>query len=280
MSITTEITRLQKAKINIKTAIESKGVTVGDGLIDTYADKIQDVYNAGKQAEYDAFWDEYQQNGNRNSYNNAFYNLGWNDKTFKPKYDIRPGANGNTATNIFQACAVTDMSKILEEQGVVIDLSLYKGSNPVSLFPSCVSITRIPLVIIPPTANYGNHCAYCYKLKTIDGLMLSEEGTQTFSNNIFQECYKLENITIVGCSDDKPGKIGNNFNIGASLVLTKESILSIINALLETASGKTVTFSKTAINNAFGINIDNESTYTEEWNTLRNSKSNWNFSFA
>lgn len=42
-SIATEIRRLLNAKIAIKKAIESKGVTVGDGLIDTYADKIAEI---------------------------------------------------------------------------------------------------------------------------------------------------------------------------------------------------------------------------------------------
>ena len=39
MSIATEIQRLQTAKADIRTAIEEKGVEVGDGLIDTYAEK-------------------------------------------------------------------------------------------------------------------------------------------------------------------------------------------------------------------------------------------------
>lgn len=46
MSIVTEIQRLQSAKINIKTAIENKGVTVGDGTIDTYAEKIGEIVGA------------------------------------------------------------------------------------------------------------------------------------------------------------------------------------------------------------------------------------------
>lgn len=43
MSIASEITRLQNAKQNIKTAIENKGVSVGSGLLDTYADKISQI---------------------------------------------------------------------------------------------------------------------------------------------------------------------------------------------------------------------------------------------
>ena len=75
------------------------------------------------------------------------------------------------------------------------------------------------------------------------------------------------------------GEVGNDINFG-TCPLNKASIVSVINALSATTSSKTVTFKKTAINSAFGINIDNESTYTTEWNTLRGSKSNWNFSFA
>ena len=35
MSVASEIARLQNAKASIKTSIENKGVTVGDGTIDT-----------------------------------------------------------------------------------------------------------------------------------------------------------------------------------------------------------------------------------------------------
>ncbi len=47
MSITTEIQRLQTAKADIKIAIENKGVTVGDGTIDTYAEKISEISGGG-----------------------------------------------------------------------------------------------------------------------------------------------------------------------------------------------------------------------------------------
>ena len=43
MSIATEIERLQNAKASIKTSIENKGVEVGDGTLDTYASKIDEI---------------------------------------------------------------------------------------------------------------------------------------------------------------------------------------------------------------------------------------------
>lgn len=45
MSITTEISRLKEAKSDIKTAIQSKGVSVGNGSIDTYASYINQIDN-------------------------------------------------------------------------------------------------------------------------------------------------------------------------------------------------------------------------------------------
>jgi hypothetical protein len=47
------------------------------------------VFEAGKKAEWDAFWDAYQDYGNRVQYPNAFYM--WDDTYFKPKYPIRLG---------------------------------------------------------------------------------------------------------------------------------------------------------------------------------------------
>lgn len=50
-SISSEITRLENAKASIKSAIEAKGVTVGEGLLDTYAAKINDISSGGGASE-------------------------------------------------------------------------------------------------------------------------------------------------------------------------------------------------------------------------------------
>ena len=47
MAIYDQITRIKNAKAAIKTAIEGKGVTVGDGTIDTYAEKINQIQHGG-----------------------------------------------------------------------------------------------------------------------------------------------------------------------------------------------------------------------------------------
>ena len=52
MSIANEITRLINAKADIKSAIEAKGVAVGDETIDTYAGKIAEISGGGDNPLY------------------------------------------------------------------------------------------------------------------------------------------------------------------------------------------------------------------------------------
>ena len=47
MAIADQITRIKNAKAAIKTAIEGKGVVVGNGTIDTYAEKINQIQQGG-----------------------------------------------------------------------------------------------------------------------------------------------------------------------------------------------------------------------------------------
>ena len=66
------------------------------------------------------------------------------------------------------------------------------------------------------------------------------------------------------------GIIGQDIDF-QSCPLNKASILSIVEHLSTTASGKTLTLKQTAVNNAFT---------TQEWNTLIAPKSNWTISLV
>lgn len=65
-----------------------------------FASKIADVYEAGKQAEYDAFWDAFQKNGTRTNYDYTFRR--WENGFYNPKYPITiaSGIASYNATNI------------------------------------------------------------------------------------------------------------------------------------------------------------------------------------
>jgi hypothetical protein len=124
---------------DVLTAQEEKLAELS-AILDTKVDGYDSGFEDGKKAEYDAFWDAYQQNGERVHYTGAFAGFGWTDETFKPKYDIRPTS---ILDNLFGSTAVTDVKGILEKQGVVLDLSnitsityLAQGGN--------TKITRLP----------------------------------------------------------------------------------------------------------------------------------------
>jgi hypothetical protein len=78
-----------------------------------------------------------------------------------------------------------------------------------------------------------------------------------------------------------PECIGNDLDMSAC-PLSKDSIISVITSLSASASGKTLKLKKTAVNTAFGMDVDDESTYPEgsEYYELRHSKDNWTFSYV
>lgn len=116
---------------------------------------------------------------------------------------------------------------------------------------------------MPIYAN-GNDCHYmfsnCTGLVTIRELSVLEK--QTFTET-FNWCSKLQNLTITGT-------IGNSLSLSHS-PLTKNSILSVFNALSTTVTGKTITFKQTAVEAAFT---------TEEWEALKATKTNWTYALA
>lgn len=222
-----------------------------DKLIDLNNELEQTLYgtDTGGKSFYDEFWDNYQQNGNRVDYNFAFAGKGWNDNNFKPKYNIV----SNASQMLFQGSEITDLTAILEKQGVTLDLS--QSSNFSSTFNQS-QIERIPTVDMRKATTQTSYAFYNRVLKKVEKLIVAE--TTQYSNT-FYLADKLEDITF-------DGVIGNDISFQWSTKLTQDSITSIITHLSDTTSGKILTLSKTAVNNAFS---------TEEWNTLVSTKSNW-----
>ena len=92
---------------------------------------------------------------------------------------------------------------------------------------------------------------------------------------MFLGCSNLVHVIFENCVFEQ-----NGFSVASSSKLDKDSIISIFNSLSTTTTNLTVTFNKTAINTAFGINVDDETTYTDEWKSLTESKKNWNIAYA
>ncbi|MBQ9985040.1 MAG: hypothetical protein IJP38_01910 [Oscillospiraceae bacterium] len=130
----------------------------------TIADKLRKlsiVYkNKGRQAEYDAFWDTFQQNGARTGYAYAFYNA-WSDDVYNPKYPIIVKTN-NTLNSTFAYAKMTD--------------------------------TKVDIQLISPARVGGTF--YGSNLVTIRKLIV-DEGV-TYTADAFMKCSALKNITFEG----------------------------------------------------------------------------------
>ena len=222
----------------------------------TVAENEQRVFDAGKRAEYDRFWDNYQDNGNRAHYRYAFYRPFWNDQNFKPKYNIVPSQDGQY---IFQQCSITDMKGILERQGVALDFSrtpsLYHCFNS-------AKITRLPVIDGSNCGNWQNAFINCSSLQSIERIVVSENVGTGYFAQMFSGCCSL-------CDVIFDGVIGQDISLSDSLSLSKTSIESLFETLSETATGKTVSLSAKAIATAFGTPD------AAEWVTLFSTRPNW-----
>lgn len=218
------------------------------------AQNEQRVYNAGKQAEHDAFWDVYQVNGNRGIYEAAFAGLGWNDKTFNPKYPI---VVTGSSWNMFYSCNVKDGYEHLK------NMDFSKCTLLSNTFAQC-HMKHLGTIDCRNVKSVSNVFYHARSLQTIDKIIVKVENT--FSS-LFDNTPLLENVTF-------EGEIGNNLVMAGTYSgtkwgekLTRASIESIINHLSDTASGKTLTLSKTATENAFPD--------WNDWGALVMAHQNW-----
>lgn len=218
----------------------------------------------GKQAQYDEFWDAYQKyNGDISTIYSAQYlfgGSGWDDNTFKPKHSMGGGSTLTNASSMFQMCSITNVTKILEEQGVTFN---FTNATNFSSIMAYSKITHFPDVITTSAGGLTNFLNQAYNLESIGLITLRNDGIQTFAN-AFYNCPKLKDISFAGV-------IGNDISFSDSPLLSKASITSIIEHLSTTATGKTLTLNKTA----------KEATFTaEEWATLTATKTNWTISLV
>lgn len=222
-----------------------------------------DAYEKGKQAEYDAFWDACQVNGTRTNYRTAFAWLSWRDANFKPKYDIKP----INAYSMFTNTRISDIWGCLERAGVVLDTS--EATDMTYICSEQNYCSRIGVLDFRKATSSTGAFYYANAVETIDKIIVNENNVYT---NWFGGCKIIKNITFEGV-------IGNNLNISGCTALTIASIENIINHLSDTSTGKTLTLSLTAVDNAYGWYLPDGSfvggSYSGPWGSLEASKPNW-----
>ena len=234
-------------------------------------------FEDGKQAEYDAFWDAAQQNGNRTDYAFAFSADMWTTENFKPKYPINP----TTANNAF---AYWGFSSALRDERIdfrkACSLDTSNCANISNLFYNNQLITAVGVIDTQKNSPLQNLFSRCMNLEEVEKLILKNDGSQTFPTT-FDRCDLLKNIVFEGV-------IGNDIDFKSCTLLTRVSIESIINHLSDTTTGKTLTLSKTAADNAFPCPIEDGNGGwinvgcggNSEWIELVATKSNWQISLV
>lgn len=198
--------------------------------LDDMATDIPKVFDAGKQTQYDEFWDNYMSNvlGGGNV-EHMFSGPAWNSDTFYPKYNIVPkGGVGVFYKFSWWRTPYIDLAQRLEECGVALDTSECSGFG--QMF-SYAFVTRLPKISILKSNSLDRTFDGAQVLVSIDELELKADGTNTFSNT-FRGCSGLRNIVITGV-------IGNNgFNVSPCTKLTRDSILGKVATEEQITNGK------------------------------------------
>lgn len=219
-------------------------------------DGVAEVYDAGKKAEYVAFWNSYQNNGNRASCGNAFAGEGWNDETYNPPFSMQP----TYSYAMFYGSRIYDIYK-----GGKVSIDFSQSTEVGNLFSN--SLVRFIDVLDISSATAINTLLYrAQELSTINKLVMHERITS--ATNTFSYCSALVNVIIEGV-------IPISIDIHWS-PLSHDSIVSIISHLSDTVTGQTLTLSKAAVNKAFETTTSaNDGSTSPEWLAFVASKPNW-----
>lgn len=157
----------------------------------------------GKKAEYDAFWDAFQQMGNRTYYRYAFYGQNsdaWTDAIYNPKYPIR-AAGSSGGDSMFQASKITDTK---------VDIEI--GVDASYVFISCYSLKTIRKLIVSESTTFYRWFDGCEALENV-----TFEGV--IANDIsFADSLKLSNASVQSIIDhlkDFTGQTGKTLTLQA-----------------------------------------------------------------
>jgi hypothetical protein len=198
-------------------------MSIADKLA-TVAENEQKVYEAGKTAEWNEFWDVLQQNGTRTTYQattdySAFNGSWWTNENFKPKYDIKPTHAGS----MFRVSGIKDLRAGMAFNGVKFD------------FSNCTSLMQM---------------FYASGIVTIGELDFSTRTSGTFTTvQAFQTMRDLETVDLIKVGENVTnygywfnhssklkevrfaGTIAYSLSMSGCSVLSVESMKSIISCL-------------------------------------------------
>lgn len=181
-TIAEEITRIQTAKSNIKTAIENKGVVVGDITIDGYAEKINQIVVGEGGGSGSSKW--MMPDGTSFQYSTWATFDGTSVDT----------SNLTTMKDLFRYC-----SSLTSIEGTnTWDVSNVRSA--LRCFDGCTKLTELDLSNWNASncVSFNNFLNDCYALQTVNLFNMNTSGVMDFSY-MFKDCDKLS--TIIGINN-------------------------------------------------------------------------------
>ena len=221
MSIASEITRLQNAKVDIKSSIEEKGVTVpSTATLDEYSELIDSIPAGGGDIDwsvigYDGMPQAIQDGYDyaievKNNWNSSATSLSYKfsnnlNLMFMPLVDT---SNATSAGQMFYGCrtliTVADLNfnsvtgrgleSLLEGCNSLTNVGEIKVSNITSIkscFRDCTKLKTIPQLNTSNVTNMQSVFAGCQALKTIPQLNTSNV---TNMQGVFASCFNLTDL--------------------------------------------------------------------------------------
>ena len=221
-------------------------MTVAEKL-QNIAENVPRIYDAGKKAEYDAFWDSFQEGGAVKDYSSTF-GAGWTALTFRPKHDVIT----SNAYMMFRGSKMNiDLEAHLQSLGVSLDLS--QAINTQYIFNTS-EFTRVGKVDLSSSSgSYPLDSVFtgCRKLVTIDEIVLKTGSKGEINETCFKDCIALESLSLTGM-------ITTLIDLQWSTKLSRTSIMSVLNAAHEggdyfndESKYPTVRLSLAAVNKAY-----------------------------
>ena len=253
MSIADKLYTLQTIKANIKTAIENKGVDVGDAPFTDYASKIDGIEGGSSDGGETTILKLSEQS-----------QLNFSSFNIQGKLKIECAAN--TEYIMFYNATFSNPNgiEILNSNSLDSTYNMYKLSNIVepylfdtsnvtdmsSMFYGCSKLQAIPQFITSNVTDMSTMFYECTNLETIPQL---DTSNVSYMSSMFYGCSKLQaipqldtsNVSYMsymfwGCS--KLTNIGGfqglkvNIDLKHSSLITRESMLNIFNTMGEANS--------------------------------------------
>lgn len=173
-------------------------------------------------------------------------------------------AKATTLVNAFKQCNALQS---------VSPLDLTACTTATDCFYECRTMEEITLYNTNKVNSFFRMFSGCLKLKTVGTLDFT---SATSVKSTFDYCKQLMNLSVVENSISITG-----MSLTASTLLSKNSIISVINGLSPNATSNSITLSQTAVNSAFETSTGAaDGSTSDEWLALRATKSNWTISLS